>query len=316
MMEQLRIGIDLGGTKTEVIVLSPSGDALFRKRVSTTAFDYPAAIKTIVSLVHEAENEVKAPCSVGIGTPGALSPHTGLIKNSNSTWLNGQPFQADIELALERPVRLANDANCFTLSEAVDGAGKDARVVFGVILGTGTGGGIVVDKMVLPGANAIAGEWGHNPLPWPDRHELPGPLCYCGKSACIETFLSGPALVRDHASRDRTGNTVTTAEQIVQLADLGDNAALLTLDIYERRLAKSLAMVINIIDPEIIVLGGGLSNIQRLYHNIPDLWQDYIFSDFTDTKLVAPAFGDSSGVRGAAWLWGSDDMITSPRQRR
>ncbi|HDK37563.1 MAG TPA: ROK family protein, partial [Thiolapillus brandeum] len=237
---------------------------------------------------------------LGIGAPGSPSPRTKLMRNANSTCLNGQDLQQDLEDLLDRPVRMANDANCFTLSEAVDGAAKDASVVFGVILGTGTGGGITVDHKLLQGPNAVTGEWGHNPLPWPQPEELPGSACYCGKHGCIETFLSGPGLAAEHLRR--TGNQLT-AEEIAQLVEQGDAGAETTLQIYEDRLARGMASIINVLDPDVIVLGGGLSKLQRLYENVSRRWQQYIFSDVFRTRLLPPAFGDSSGVRGAAWLW-------------
>lgn len=300
MKNQCRIGIDLGGTKTEIIAMSDTGEVLFNKRVATQKGDYQATLTTIVQLVQDAEQSLRQSASVGIGTPGAFSPTSGLLKNSNSTWLNGKSLQQDIETALQRPVRIANDANCFALSEATDGAAKDARVVFGVIVGTGTGGGIVVDKKLLVGPNAIAGEWGHNPMPWPQAGELPGPRCYCGKSGCIETFLAGSGLSSD--LYDFTGIQLTP-EEIVAEAAAGNFDANAALKRYETRMAKSLASVINILDPDAIVLGGGMSNIRRLYTNVPKLWGEYVFSDNVLTRLLPPRYGDASGVRGAAWLW-------------
>ncbi|MDX9994685.1 MAG: ROK family protein [Rhodocyclaceae bacterium] len=276
----MRFGIDLGGTKTEIVALADDGSELLRERVPTPRGDYAATVATIAGLVRQAEEKVGAGgtvASVGVGIPGAESRVTGLIKNANSTWLIGQPLRADLEAALGRPVRLANDANCFTLSEAVDGAAKGAEVVFGVILGTGVGGGIVVRGEVLAGANAIAGEWGHNPMP---GEEPVRPRCYCGRCGCIETFLSGPALAADGGA--------------------GDEAA---LQRYERRLARALAQVVNILDPDVVVLGGGVSNLDRLYDRVPRLWGEWVFSDHVATRLVRNKHGDSSGVRGAAWLW-------------
>jgi len=296
----MRIGIDLGGTKTEVIALSPVGDVLLRERVDSERGDYSKSLSMITRLVKHVEQSLKQSGTVGIGTPGAISPATGLLKNSNSTWLNGKPLHKDLERDLKRPVKIANDANCFTLSEAVDGAAKDYDVVFGVIIGTGTGGGITVNKHILVGPNAIAGEWGHNALPWPGAGEIPGPACYCGKRGCIETFLSGPGLMNDYNAM--TGFNLTT-ENIVAKAVQGDIDCDNTMKRYERRLAKSLASVINILDPDAIVLGGGLSNIDRLYENIPRLWGNYVFSDNVATRLLKAVHGDSSGVRGAAWLW-------------
>ena len=300
MNNQIRLGIDLGGTKTEIIALSESGEALLRERVTTVRDDYQATLSTVKQLVEQVENALQQQCTVGIGTPGAISPQTGLLKNSNSTWLNGKPLLKDLEEVLQRPVRIANDANCFALSEAIDGAAKDAGVVFGVIVGTGTGAGIVVGKKILVGCNAIAGEWGHNPVPWPDAEEVPGPRCYCGKRGCIETFLSGPGMAKDFY--DMTGVQITAA-QITQLASEGDENAHIVANRYEHRMAKCLASIINVLDPDVIVLGGGMSNIETLYSNVPKLWGKYVFSDTVNTKLLAPKYGDSSGVRGAAWLW-------------
>jgi fructokinase len=296
----MRIGIDLGGTKTEVIAISMKGEELLRERVDTVKGDYAETLATIDKLVKHAEQSLKQTGSVGIGTPGAISPTTGLLKNSNSTWLNGKPVQQDIESAINRPVRIANDANCFVLSEAIDGAGKEFGVVFGVIIGTGTGGGIAVNKKILVGPNAIAGEWGHNAIPWPDASEMPGPQCYCGKRGCVETFLSGPCMAGDY--NQLTGFNLS-ANEIVSRAEQGEFDAVATVKRYEQRLAKSLASVINIVDPDAIVLGGGLSNIPRLYENVPKLWGKYVFSDTVATKLLPAKHGDSSGVRGAAWLW-------------
>lgn len=293
----LRIGIDLGGTKTEAIALDrASGAELLRRRVATERGSYDGTIRVIRELVEGIEGELGRGGTVGIGIPGTISPRTGLVKNANSTWLIGKPFDRDLEAALGRPVRLANDADCFTLSEATDGAAAGADTAFGVILGTGVGGGLVVRGQLVRGPNAIAGEWGHNPLPWPGRDELPGHYCYCGKAGCIETFLSGPALERDF------GGKIPAAE-VVRLAEDGDDKAEGVLSRYEDRLARALASVINIFDPHVIVLGGGLGNVRRLYREVPRLWGEYVFSDAVDTKLLPPKHGDSSGVRGAAWLW-------------
>ncbi len=299
-LSQNPIGIDLGGTKIEIIALDSGGAAVYRHRVPTPSGDYQGTIAAIVTLVKGAEAVLGSKCSVGVGTPGALSRATGLIKNSNSICLNGKPLDHDLAVALERPVRLANDANCFTLSEATDGAATDADIVFGVIIGTGTGGGIVVNGEILTGCNAIAGEWGHNPLPWPAKEELPGPACYCGRTGCIETFLSGPALANDQF---RITGQYLSARQIVDKAARGETVAEATLTRYEDRMARALAGVINILDPQVIVLGGGLSNIDRLYKNAPAHWGRYVFSDVISTRLVPARFGDASGVRGAAWLW-------------
>jgi predicted NBD/HSP70 family sugar kinase len=296
----MRIGIDLGGTKTEIIALADDGGVLKRWRADTPAGDYPGSIRTIVHLVDSVEKELGMRGSVGIATPGAISPATGLIKNANSVCLNGRPLDRDLADALGREIRLANDADCFALSEAVDGAAAGAASVFGVIIGTGTGGGIVISGRLLSGPNAIAGEWGHNPLPWPNATELPGRQCYCGLQGCIETYLSGPGLARQH--RQDYQQSLTPAE-IVLRAEQGDEQAGHTLSKYEDRLARALASIINVIDPEVIVLGGGVSNIKRLYDNVPSIWQQYVFSDRVDTRLLQARFGDSSGVRGAAWLW-------------
>jgi len=268
--------------------------------VATPRHDYAASIDAIGRLVEDLEAALGTRGTVGVGIPGSISPATGVVKNANSVWLNGQPLDRDLEARLQRPVRLANDANCFALSEASDGAGRGARVVFGVIAGTGTGGGIAVDGRVLVGPNAVAGEWGHNPLPWPRAGEWPGPECYCGKTSCIETFLSGPGLEQDHERE--TGERVAVPE-LVRRAATGDGAAEATLARYEDRMARALAGVINILDPDVIVLGGGMSNLARLYESVPRLWTRYAFSDRVDTPLRAPIHGDSSGVRGAAWLW-------------
>jgi fructokinase len=294
-----RLGIDLGGTKIEIIALDVNGKELFRYRIDTPQDDYDAVLVAIAGLVAKAENELGRHGSIGIGTPGAISKASGRLKNSNSVCLNDKPLLQDLGRLLKRPVCIANDANCFALSEATDGAAAGEDVVFGVIVGTGTGAGIVVHGRVLTGPNAIAGEWGHNPLPWPRDDERPGPSCYCGKQGCIETFLSGPGMMFDHAQI--TGQQLN-AKQIVQGAESGSEACKDTLSRYEDRMARALAHVINILDPDVIVLGGGMGNILRLYETVPKLWGKYVFSDRVDTKLVQPKFGDSSGVRGAAWL--------------
>jgi fructokinase len=293
-----RIGIDLGGTKIEIVALDASGTECYRKRIPTPRDDYDATLAAIGSLVGEAEAAV-GPGTVGIGMPGTISPATGLVKNANSTWLNGKPLGSDLVRTLQREVQLANDANCFALSEAVDGAAAGQPIVFGVIVGTGTGGAIVADGRVIVGANAIGGEWGHNPMPWPEPDEWPGPPCYCGRTGCIETFLSGPGMSRQHA--ERTGEAVDAAT-ITARAQAGDTAADRTLQQYEARLARALASIINVVDPHAIVLGGGLSNISRLYERVPALWGPFVFSDRVVTTLLRARFGDSSGVRGAAWL--------------
>jgi fructokinase len=297
----MRIGLDLGGTKIEGVALDEGGAQLARRRVATPRNDYDETLRAMAGLVRDLETETGRRGTVGVGMPGALSPATGLVKNANSTWLIGQPLDRDLSSLLARPVRFANDANCFALSEAVDGAGAGARVVFGVIVGTGTGGGVVVDRRVLTGPNAIAGEWGHNPLPWPRESEWPGPPCYCGKTGCVETFLSGPGMARDHL--EATGEALA-APEVVARAERGDVAATATLARYEERMARALAVVLDILDPDVVVLGGGMSQIARLYDAVPRLWQAWAFSDRVDTVLKPPVHGDSSGVRGAAWLWG------------
>jgi fructokinase len=304
MPPRFRIGVDLGGTKIEGAAIDAFGSVRVRRRVLTPAQDYHGTIDAIIALIAGIEQEIGATATVGIGIPGAISPASGLVKNANSTWLIGRPLQQDIEAALGRPVRLANDANCFALSEATDGAGATMRTVFGVILGTGVGGGIAIAREILVGANAIAGEWGHNPHPWPTPDEQPGPPCYCGRSGCIETFLSGPALIADH--RRHTGQSLTVP-QIAADARSGDPACRATLERYVNRLARGLASVINLIDPDVIVLGGGLSGIAALYEEVPKQWARYIFSDRVVTRLRPPVHGDSSGVRGAAWLWRVDE---------
>ncbi len=300
----IRIGIDLGGTKIEAAALDGEGAIRYRRRIATPSGDYAGTIRAVRGLVEGLERELGQTGTVGIGIPGAISPATGLVKNANSTCLIGHPFDRDLAAALGRPVRLANDADCFALSEAVDGAAAGAATVFGVILGTGVGGGVVVRGRLLQGPNAIAGEWGHLPLPWPQDHERPGAPCYCGKLGCVETFVSGPGLARDHAAA--TGEALSALE-IAGRADAGDPRADATLRRYEDRLARALAAVINLIDPHVIVLGGGLGQISRLYRTVPALWGRYVFSDTVATPLVPPRYGDSSGVRGAAWLWPRDE---------
>lgn len=298
----MRIGIDLGGTKIEGIALDETGEELYRKRIESPQENYQDTLSAIVKLVTDIENETNFIGSVGVGIPGTISPQTDLVKNSNSTWLIGKPLHTDLESLLERKIKIENDANCFVVSEATDGAAKDAEVVFGVIIGTGTGGGVYVRGQSIIGANAIAGEWGHNSLPWPTAEELPGRECYCGKKGCIETWLSGPGFANDHNLRNYQPQT-KTAIDIVSLALEGDQYAQESLRYYEDRLAKSLASIINVIDPDVIVLGGGMSNTKQLYKNVPKLWDEYVFSDHVTTQLVPPKHGDSSGVRGAAWLW-------------
>ena len=295
----VRIGIDLGGTKIELIAIGPDGAETFRRRIATPRGDYTATLDAVAGLVGDAEAAV-GQSTVGIGTPGAVSPATGLLKNANSTWLNGRSLKEDLEMRLRRPVRLANDANCFALSEATDGAGATRHAVFGVIIGTGTGAGIVIDKRLLIGANAIAGEWGHNPLPWPDASEVPGPPCYCGRTGCIETYLSGPGMSRDH--EETTGERLEPVALVARAAE-GYAPARQTLRRYEERVARALATIINVIDPDVIVLGGGMSNVRSLYERVPRLWTQFVFSDRVHTPLVHARHGDASGVRGAAWLW-------------
>lgn len=296
----MRLGVDLGGTKIEIIALDNNGHEILRRRIATPHRDYPATIGAIVGLVEQVENGLGQRGSLGIGIPGAESLASGLIKNANSTCLIGQPLRRDLQAALQREVRLANDANCFALSEAIDGSGQGAEVVFGVILGTGVGGGIVVNNRVLSGANAIAGEWGHNPQPLPTADDLPLPACYCGRAGCIETYLSGPGLTADHFRH--YGETLFASE-IDARATAGDSRCEATLQRYENRLGRALAGVINILDPQLIVLGGGLSKMTRLYRNLPDCCGRHVFSDVFSSKIVPPQHGDSSGVRGAAWLW-------------
>lgn len=296
----VRIGIDLGGTKIEIIALDARGETLLRRRVPTPVGEYDKTLSTITDLVHDAEASLGIRASVGVGAPGALSRHSGLVKNANSTVLIGKPLQRDLEARLERTIRLTNDANCFALSESIDGAAAGAHVTFGVILGTGVGGGIAIDGHVLEGANAIAGEWGHNPLPWRQFDEIPGPPCYCGKTGCLETFLSGPALARQY--HERTGTTLSTME-IALHAQAGESDALAVFSRYEDRLARGLATIINVLDPDIIVFGGGMSNVERLYASLEELLAQYVFSQEIVTRLVRARHGDSSGVRGAAMLW-------------
>jgi fructokinase len=309
-MALMKLGIDLGGTKIEGLVLDDDGRELGRQRQPTPSGDYDGTVRAVGAIVEAlaAAHGVAPDTPLGVGIPGAVSPKTGLVKNANSTCLIGRALDRDLAEALGRPVRLANDADCFTISEAADGAGADARVVFGVILGTGVGGGISIERKLWVGPNAITGEWGHNPLPWMQpgtalpyfEDERPGPACYCGKHGCIETFLSGPGLTADFA---RAGGGRMAPAAIVEAAGKGDAAARAAMDRYHRRLARALAGVVNILDPDVIVLGGGLSNIQSLYETVPKLWADWVFSDACDTQLRRNRWGDSSGVRGAAWLW-------------
>ncbi|HEY8256321.1 MAG TPA: ROK family protein [Gemmatimonadales bacterium] len=298
----MQIGIDLGGTKTEAIGLDGDNVVAPRRRVATTP-DYMGTLDSIARLVHEIEADAGSTGSVGVGIPGTVSRTTGLVKNANSTWLNGRPLLSDLEMRLGQPVRVANDANCFALSEAVDGAGQGLETVFGVILGTGVGGGISIRRRILEGPNQIAGEWGHNPLPWMTDEERAGaPRCYCGKYGCVETFLSGPGFERDYAF---LSGTRRSSQDIVRAAaDAGDVHATHALDRYTDRLARALAVVINVLDPDAVVLGGGMSNLPRMPSAVSAILPEYVFSDTLATKVVLNVHGDSSGVRGAAWLWG------------
>lgn len=299
----MRIGIDLGGTKIEGIVMAPGSRIVERERIATPQGSYEATLFAIAELVKRLEAEAGlVGLPVGMGTPGAVSPATGLMKNCNSTVLNGKPLKQDLEKILSREIRMANDADCLALSEAADGAAAGARCVFGVILGTGCGGGVVVNGKLLSGPNAVAGEWGHNSLPWPrpEWDEVPGPHCWHGGYGCLETWISGSGLAADH---QRVTGSALSAEEIARRADVGDGACAATLSRYEDRLARSLASVINLLDPDVIVLGGGVSQVQRLYRNVPALWDQWVFSDRVDTRLAPALHGDSSGVRGAAWLW-------------
>jgi len=299
----MRIGIDLGGTKTEIICLNKNnGKELYRHRVPTVK-NYGDTIKNIRGLVELAEETTGETGTVGMGIPGTVSSVTGLVKNANSTWLNGQALDKDLQEALNRPVRVQNDANCFAVSEATDGAAAGKHMVFGVIIGTGCGAGIAIDGQAHAGINGIGGEWGHNPLPYPDEAENPGPECYCGRNGCMETWISGPGFKKDY---QRTNNEALSTHDIIAAADSGEAKALAALGRYIDRLARGLAYVINIIDPDVIILGGGMSNISQLYEGVPENWGKYIFSDTIDTTLLPPRFGDSSGVRGAAWLWNNE----------
>jgi fructokinase len=297
----MRIGVDLGGTKIEAIALADGGAELLRRRVPTPREDYQATVTAIADLVAGVEAEAGATATVGVGMPGVPSPRTGLVKNANSTWLIGQPFAEDLSAALARDVRCANDANCFALSEAHDGAGAGAPVVFGVILGTGVGGGIVIRESILTGGAGVAGEWGHNPLPWPAESEQPGADCYCGKRGCIETWLSGPNLRRDH---ERHSGQELDGREIAAAAGSGDRVAQATLDRYVDRLARALATIVNVLDPDVIVLGGGVSNLEALYPAVEQRLPAHVFGRETDAIVRRAVHGDSSGVRGAAWLWG------------
>jgi len=295
----LRIGIDLGGTKIAAIGLGDHDEVVAERRVATPRNDYPATLAAIGALVVDIERSTGRHGTVGVGMPGSLSPRTGLVQNANSTWLNGRPFNTDLSLLLGRRVACANDANCFALSEAADGAGVGARVLFGVILGTGCGGGIVVDGRIVDGPRGIGGEWGHNPLPWPTVSENPGPHCWCGRRGCMETWVSGPALAADYA---RMGGSPVPAETIVARSHSGDALAVAAIAAHAGRLARGLAQIVNILDPDVIVLGGGLSALPHLYVELPNLMAPYLFADSTAVAILPPRWGDASGVRGAARL--------------
>jgi fructokinase len=299
-MMKLRIGIDLGGTKIEGVLLGPDGGERARRRIPAPPGDYRATIGALAGLVVDLERSAGGTASVGIGMPGSISPATGLVQNANSVWLNGRPLQADMEQALGRPIRFANDANCFTVSEAADGAAAGARSVLGVILGTGCGGGIVIDGRLVDGPQGIGGEWGHNPLPWPNADEFPGPICWCGRRSCMETWVSGTALAADHLRVTQEG---LSSEDIVARALGGDPSCRATLERHSDRLARGLAHVVNLIDPEVIVLGGGLSKLNHLYREVPVRMKRWIFADTPRVDMRPPRWGDASGVRGAAWLW-------------
>jgi fructokinase len=307
ILRHLRIGVDLGGTKTEAIALAEDGRELLRRRVATTKDDYPGTVRGAADLVHALESELGARGTVGVGIPGSLSRASGVVKNANSTWLNGKPLDRDLSEAMGRPVRVQNDANCFAVSEATDGAAQGAAIAFGVILGTGVGGGLAIHGRVVDGPMGVTGEWGHNPLPAPLDDERPGPPCYCGRHGCLETFLSGPGMARRFVE---SGGPDLQAVEIAQAAEAGDPAAAAHMARYADRLARGLAGVINILDPDVIVLGGGLSRVSVLYDQLPRLLPAHVFTDRLDTRIVPPVHGDSSGVRGAAWLWQSDPADT------
>jgi fructokinase len=295
----LRLGVDIGGTKLEAAAVDSAGAIRARRRAHTPR-SYDALLAALAELVAAVEAEAGPCATIGAGHPGSLSPKNGLMRNANSVWLNGKPLDRDLAAALGRPVRLANDADCFALSEAADGAGAGLGVVFGVILGTGVGGGVVIGGKLLTGAQAIAGEWGHNPLPWPRPDELPGPDCWCGKRGCLEAWISGPGLAAAHA---RASGTALAPEAIAAAARVGGGAARAALEDYADRLARGLAVVINVLDPHAVVLGGGMSNIDGLCDATAKRLPGYVFSDHVATRVVSHAHGDSSGVRGAAWLW-------------
>lgn len=300
----LRIGIDLGGTKIEGLLLDARGIEIRRQRIPSPTNDYYSTVRAVTGLVASLLDGIpgseEKDVTVGLGMPGSLSPRTGLVQNANSTWLNGKPFDRDLAAALDRPLRVANDANCFALSEAVDGAGEGASCVFGVILGTGVGGAIVYRGQIIDGPRAIGGEWGHNPLPWLTAKEFPGPVCWCGREGCLEAWLSGPAMAADH---HRMTNEQLTADEIARRAEAGDSASAATLQRHASRLARGLAHVVNLIDPDVIVLGGGLSQMPHLYRDLPDLIAPHLFTDAAVIDIRPPRWGDAGGARGAAWLW-------------
>lgn len=299
-LQRLRIGVDLGGTKIEALALAENGRELIRRRIDTPKGDYAGTVRRVADLVRAIEADLGTQGTVGVGIPGTLSRASGVVKNANSVWLNGRALDRDLADALGRPVRVQNDANCFAVSEATDGAARDAGIVFGVILGTGVGGGLVINRQVIDGPMGVTGEWGHNPLPAPRDDERPGPECYCGRRGCIETFLSGPGMATRFAE---AGGTLDTAIEIAAAAERGGTTATAYMERYADRLARGLGSVINLIDPDVIVLGGGLSGVALLYDRLPVLLRDYVFTDRLDTRIVPPLHGDSSGVRGAAWLW-------------
>lgn len=304
----LRIGLDIGGTKTELVALDGDGRERLRRRTATPHAAYEDALRGLAGMVFDAERTLGERATVGVGLPGTVSPATGLVKNAYATPYNGRPLKADLERLLDRGLRFENDANCFALSEAADGAARGARSVFGAILGTGTGGGIVIDGRTVGGANGIGGEWGHNPLPWMESAEYPGPPCYCGRNGCIERFVSGPALAADH---ERATGVRHEPSELAQRAESGDHACESTLRRFELRLARALAHVVNLLDPDVIVVGGGLSRIDRIYRTVPALWGEFVYSGTVETKLLRAAHGDASGVRGAAMLWAPG--ATTPR---
>jgi len=296
----IRIGVDLGGTKIEFVALERDGTELHRHRIATPRHDYEGTVRAIAGGVNEMEKGLSRSASVGVGIPGTVSTKTGLVKNANSLWLNSKPFDKDLSRALEREVRCANDANCLAVSEAIDGAGAGRNIVFAVILGTGCGGGIAVDGRVHNGSNGVAGEWGHNTLPWMRADEFPGPPCYCGRNGCVETWVAGTGLEHDY---ERATKSSLRGPEIIARSEAGEPDALAALERLEERLARALAGVINLLDPDVIVLGGGLSQVPRLYKNVPGRIKEYVFGKEANTPVLPAKHGDASGVRGAAWLW-------------